>query len=153
MTFRAPAAAAAGLDPCEALTVDSQPCTDYGCTASTMREVYHCVVTGLSPCTEVTYALEDGRANEIMSGRVRTFPAADSALPCPASVTASSRAHAREFRLGFGACAVTGSDAAVWGRMEEEDLDLFVHMGDLHYEDVNFGPPEEYGRAFERVVS
>eukprot|EP01127_Copromyxa_protea_P016939 TRINITY_DN5125_c0_g1_i2.p1 TRINITY_DN5125_c0_g1~~TRINITY_DN5125_c0_g1_i2.p1 ORF type:complete len:559 (-),score=90.02 TRINITY_DN5125_c0_g1_i2:42-1718(-) len=41
------------------------------------------------------------------------------------------------FKIGFGSSAATGSSSQVWSDLEREDLHLFIHMGDLHYNNID----------------
>jgi alkaline phosphatase D len=52
------------------------------------------------------------------------------------------------FRVLFASCAGTGSTSPVFTAMREHDADLFVHMGDLHYENIGRNEVERFRRAY-----
>ena len=58
-----------------------------------------------------------------------------------------------DFRIAFSACADTGSASTVFDAMRDARPDLFIHMGDLHYEDITRNEPERFHRAFDAVMA
>lgn len=92
-------------------------------------------LTGLTPGTAYAYQVEvGGQGSE--AGRFRTF------LRGPQS-----------FRVAFGSCAATGSSHPVWESILDLEPDLFLHMGDFHYENIRQNRPELFRRAFDRSLS
>jgi alkaline phosphatase D len=57
------------------------------------------------------------------------------------------------FRLAFSACADTGSSSPVFDAIREARPDLFIHTGDIHYEDITRNDPERFRRAFDAVMA
>ena len=57
------------------------------------------------------------------------------------------------FRVVFASCAETGSSSPVFTAMRQLEPDLFVHMGDLHYEDIGIADPSRFRRAYDAVLS
>lgn len=93
------------------------------------------VLTGLPPRTPVRYRVRvaDGPA---LQGGFRTFAEG------PFS-----------FRAAFASCAATGSASPVFEAIRRQQPDLFVHLGDLHYEDIARDDPDRFRSAYERVLS
>lgn len=57
------------------------------------------------------------------------------------------------FRVVFASCAETGSSHAVFAAMQRLQPDLFIHMGDLHYEDIAVADAQRFRRAYDAVLS
>ena len=55
------------------------------------------------------------------------------------------------FRAVFASCAATGSTSPVFTAMREQQPDLFVHMGDLHYEDIGRNAVSRFREAYLTV--
>ncbi len=92
---------------------------------------------GLKPATRYYYAVEiDGTADTGRRGTFRTFPEGPSS-----------------FTVVFGSCASTGSQSPVFDTIREHEPDLFMHIGDFHYENISTNDPDEYREAFGRVLS
>ncbi|MCL4814677.1 MAG: alkaline phosphatase family protein [Vicinamibacteraceae bacterium] len=92
-------------------------------------------VEGLQPGTVYTWEVEN-EAGEKLEGRVKTFKDGQ-----------------YDFKLGFAACAYTGSNSTVFDSIRAKDLDVFVHMGDFHYEDITRNDPALFRAAFDRVLA
>ena len=100
-------------------------------------EVVRLRVEGLVPDTAYTYAVEvGGRLDRGRPGRFRTFPDG------PAS-----------FAVAVGACAWTGSNGRVFDTIREREPLLFLHTGDLHYEDITVDDPERFHEAYDDVLT
>ncbi len=98
-------------------------------------EVRRFALNDLSPQTTYRYAVQvDGRLDTARSGRFRTFGSA------PFS-----------FRVALAACADTGSDHPVFHAIRQTNPDLFLHLGDLHYEDIGTAQPARFRTAFHHV--
>ncbi len=87
-------------------------------------------LSGLKPDT--TYRYRAGAT----TGRFRTFPRG------PAS-----------FTLALGSCAGTGSEHAVFRTIARHDPLLFLHIGDLHYENIAVNDPAVYRAALGSALS
>ena len=94
-------------------------------------------VDGLAPGREHHYAVElDGALQRQLTGRFTT------PVDGPFS-----------FTVALGACARTGSNHPVFDEIREHRPLLFLHLGDFHYENVSSRDPDEYRRAFDRVLA
>ena len=99
------------------------------------RDVYRFALSGLTPATRYHYALLlDGRLDRSRRGAFRTFEEG-----------------ASSFRVAMGACAETGSAHPVFNAIRQAAPDLLLHLGDLHYEDIDTADPERFHDAFHRV--
>ena len=97
--------------------------------------VHHFRLQDLTPETAYRYALEvNGRLDTTRSGRVRTF--ADGPF---------------SFRVAFGSCAQTGSTHPVFDVIRRRQPDLFLHLGDMHYEDIDVADRNAFRTAYQRV--
>ena len=89
----------------------------------------------LAPATRYGYEVTaDGAAP--LAGAFRTFGEG----PC-------------SFRIAFSACAETGSASSVFDAIGKAAPDLFIHNGDIHYEDITRNEPERFRRAFDAVMA
>jgi phosphodiesterase/alkaline phosphatase D-like protein len=89
----------------------------------------------LKPATRYDYRVAV-EASPPLEGSLRTFPDGPS-----------------DFRIAFASCADTGSRSAVFDAIREARPDLFIHMGDLHYEDISRNDPGLFRRAYDAVLS
>ncbi|MFN0111577.1 MAG: alkaline phosphatase D family protein [Blastocatellia bacterium] len=95
--------------------------------------------TGLQPNTQYHYALEiDGKLDGEKRGRFRTFPTEDQ----PAS-----------FMFVCAGDADTGSEHEVFDVIRNEQPLFFLHLGDLHYSDVNSALEAKYRKAYKKAIS
>jgi phosphodiesterase/alkaline phosphatase D-like protein len=98
-------------------------------------------ITGLRPDTSYHLGVEVGgvRAPRVI-GRFRTPPAG-----------------AHGFRFGLSSCAENGSRSAVFdvirGKAEAGGIDFFVHMGDLHYANIDENDAGRYHAAYDGVFA
>lgn len=111
-----------------ALTVAGAPSDD-------QADIFTFDVQGLAPETAYTYRIELEDRDATVIGRLRTLPDGPGRI-----------------RLAFGSCATTGSNAAVWDAIREAEPDLFIHMGDFHYENIVADDPDRFRRAYERAL-
>ena len=94
-------------------------------------------LTDLTPATRYHYAVAlDGAPDAAYAGTFRTFPSG-----------------AADITVAFASCADTGSDHAVFDRIRAEDPDLFIHMGDLHYEDIAENDLDLFRAAYDAVLA
>lgn len=56
----------------------------------------------------------------------------------------------RNLSIAFGNCNVTGSNNAVFSRIETRNPDMFLHAGDIHYKDGTSTDPTFYLGAFDQ---
>jgi phosphodiesterase/alkaline phosphatase D-like protein len=90
---------------------------------------------GLSPATRYDYRVE-AAGSAAVTGSFRTFGEGPWSL-----------------RLAFSACAETGSTSPVFDAIREARPHLFIHTGDIHYEDITRDDPERFRRAFDTVMA
>jgi phosphodiesterase/alkaline phosphatase D-like protein len=92
---------------------------------------------GLAPATVYHYAVAlDGVTDTAHAGTFRTFPAG-----------------AADVTIAFASCARTGSNAAVFDRIQADRPDVFIHMGDLHYEDIARDDVARFRAAYDAVLA
>lgn len=90
---------------------------------------------GLRSATRYRYVVETD-AGVALSGTFRTFD--DEAF---------------SFRVGFASCASTGSNSPVFDAIRLLSPDLFIHMGDFHYENIARNSPARFRRAYDDVLA
>jgi len=57
------------------------------------------------------------------------------------------------FTFGAASCADTGSASSVFNLLKEENLGFFIHMGDLHYKNIDTNETERFYNAYYQVFS
>lgn len=92
-------------------------------------------INGLQPGREYRYMVET-ESGSVLPGRFRTFETG------PMS-----------FRIGFASCGTTGSNHSIFDTLRNLNPLFFIHMGDLHYEDIKENDPSAFRRAYERVLT
>jgi alkaline phosphatase D len=105
--------------------------------------------------TEMTSA--DGVATFALTGltprtRYRFGVAAPGEAPVPGAFRTFGDA-AFSFRVVFASCASTGSASAVFTAMRGLEPDLFIHMGDLHYENIARNDVARFRKAYTKVLA
>lgn len=92
-------------------------------------------VTNLAPNRRYYYALEvDGVIDVRHIGRFRTLPNG-----------------AASFKFACSSCAQTGSNHTVFQAIRQKDPHFFLHMGDLHYEDIATNNQPLFQAAYKKV--
>ncbi len=95
-------------------------------------------LTDLLPNTRYFYLVSlDGRLDSSSIGTFKTFPPEG-----PAS-----------FSVAFGSCAATGSDHPVFSTIRRLQPLFFLHLGDMHYENIGVNDVNEYRRAWDQVLA
>ncbi len=92
-------------------------------------------IAGLQPDREYRYSVET-KGGSGPPGRFHTF------VDGPMS-----------FRIGFASCATTGSNHRIFDTLRALNPHLFIHMGDLHYEDIKRNDPSLFLKAYDRVLT
>jgi len=106
-----------------------------GTRPRTNENIRHFGLTGLAPQTTYHYALEiNGRIDPAHGGQFRTF--ADGPF---------------SFRVALGGCALTGSNHPVFETIRKARPNLFLHLGDMHYENIDATTPEPFRGAYRTV--
>ena len=91
----------------------------------------------LEPDTQYYYAFElDGALDRTLDGRFHTFGEG-----------------VYSFTIAVGACASTGSNGVVFDTIRGHNPLFFLHMGDLHYENIIRNNPAVFHAAFDRVLT
>lgn len=94
-------------------------------------------VTGLTPGTQYWCAVEaDGTIDMNTLG---TF------------TTPQTGAHS--FKIAFAGDGLTGTNAAVFDTIRAQNPLMFIHLGDLHYENIATNSPDLFRAAFNSVLS
>jgi len=92
-------------------------------------------ISGLLSNTQYYYGIEVGGAvDALFVGRFHTFPAGISS-----------------FTFAFGSCAQTGSNHAVFLTIESLNPLFFIHLGDMHYQNIAVNDVNLFRQAFETV--
>lgn len=108
-----------------------------GTTPLTNERVLHFEVRDLSPGTTYHYALaRNGVVDTTQMGAFRTFEEGSFS-----------------FRVAMGGCTETGSDHEVFDAIRAADPDLFLHLGDMHYENIARAEPDSFRNAYGLVHS
>lgn len=94
-------------------------------------------VTGLTAGEEYTFAVE-------ADGALQLFDRFKAKTPPVGAVS---------FNFAFGSCARTGSAHYVFDAIRRRNPDLFIHLGDLHYSDINSANLSLYLNAYKTVLS
>lgn len=94
-------------------------------------------ISGLAPDTEYHIGVEvDGVVDGTRLGTFRTSP------------------ESSEFMVGFASCARTGSNELIFDTIAaNDDLLLFLHLGDLHYEDIGTNNVALFHGAYDSVFA
>jgi alkaline phosphatase D len=92
---------------------------------------------GLKAGTQYHYAVEiDGALDTRRRGTFRTF-----------------RDGAYSFKVVFGSCASTGSDSIVFDTIRAQKPEVFIHIGDFHYENIDEDDPDRFRKAYAEVLA
>jgi len=92
-------------------------------------------LTSLEPGTTYYYGLEvDGQLGSLR-GSFQTFERGP-----------------HSFTFAMSACAKTGSSSRVFDTIRRHEPLFFLHLGDLHYENIARDDPSAYRAAFDRVL-
>lgn len=117
-------------------TTDDMSNTVYGPVANVDDNNYvKASISGLDPATQYWYQLEvDGALDTGTTGKCRTFPVDGE----PAS-----------FSFAFGSCHSTGSSSRTFDGIVSSGVDLFVHLGDKGYSDIDTNDQSLFRAAHE----
>jgi hypothetical protein len=91
-------------------------------------------VTNLTSLTQYYYGVKE--LNEI--GTFHTF---------------APQGAAWSFRIGLGCCALTGSTSQSFSELVYRYPDIFIHMGNLHYEDITQNNTSLFEQAYDTVLN
>ena len=107
----------------------------YAGPEDTVGRVARFDVSGLAAGTQYYYGVElDGELLTKKIGKLKTKPAAS-------------------FKFAFASCNSSGSDSAVFDAIVAEDPDFFIHVGDLHYEDISSADIALFNDAFNVTLA
>jgi phosphodiesterase/alkaline phosphatase D-like protein len=107
-------------------------------------EVWTFVVSGLSANTLYYY----GFAGSDLEGQVRTFPSGESSFVIAAGSCAGQTNQAQ-----YVTGAARTSDSPAFARILDRDPALFIHLGDLHYKDINTNNVASFRSAYRDVLA
>ncbi len=112
----------------------------FATTSATSGNAVRFDIASLQPGTDYDYGIEVGgviRTEPNSRGKFRTFPQGPSS-----------------FRLAFASCGDPGdTDQRAFEAILAEQPLLFLHMGDLHYNDTNTTVAEDYRRNYDNVLN
>lgn len=110
-----------------------------------------------SPPERVVVSDADGVATFVLTdltpGSRRRFTVSTGGEPALAGAFRTPAEGPFSFRLAFASCAATGSSSPVFTAIRDLAPDLFVHMGDLHYEDIHENDVARFRRAYAQVLA
>lgn len=98
----------------------------------TAPATFRYAIDRLEPDTAYGYAIAGD-----LTGRFRTFPREG-----PAS-----------FSFCAGSCSETASEHPVFRTIAKHDPHVFLHLGDMHYENIAENAPDRFRTAFDMVLS
>lgn len=103
--------------------------------ANDLPEVLAFQIQSLRPETTYHYALAfNGTIDRSRRGQFQTFGEGP-----------------HSFRVAMGGCAKTGSQHRVFDVIRRQSPDLMLHLGDLHYEDIDVADPALFQEAYHTV--
>ncbi|HSH00807.1 MAG TPA: alkaline phosphatase D family protein, partial [candidate division Zixibacteria bacterium] len=98
--------------------------------------IYSFSLSNLAPDQGFVYALEeDGSIDLSTIGSCRTFPAGQVS-----------------FTFAFASCSWTGSNHPVFSEIAKRRPLFFLHLGDMHYENIGVNDPNRFRTALERAL-
>jgi phosphodiesterase/alkaline phosphatase D-like protein len=111
-----------------------------GTTAAAAGNTLTLSVQGLQPDTDYFYGVEVAgvlRTETISRGKLHTFPLGKGS-----------------FKLAFASCSnYNVADQSAFDAIVAEKPLLFIHMGDLHYDDINSTNVDDYRGAYDNVLN
>jgi hypothetical protein len=111
--------------------------TTYTSAANTLERTVKLTATGLTADTAYTYQVQiDG----VSVGPVCPFRTAPAAGPA-------------SFKVAFSGDANSGSNHAVFGQIKTENPLLFIHLGDLHYDNITSNTSAPYNAGFDAALA
>ena len=118
--------------------------------AKTTHPVAETKIDSLQPNTLYTYAYvfnssssltQDACTKALTQSQIFTFSTFEMALT------------PMNFTFGAGSCTDTGSTNLVFLNLTNEKLDFFLHMGDIHYQNIMNDSTEEFYEAYYAVFN
>lgn len=108
----------------------------YTSAQSTANHRVKLTATGLTSATTYYYAAEINGTLDATVGTFRTRNTSASTL-----------------RIAFAGDAVSGSNHTVYSSILSESPDFFIHLGDLHYQDIDVDNPDLFFAAYDGVLA
>jgi len=109
-------------------------------------------VTGLTPSTKYYYSYIFAVASSLTSSDFQTYYGSSEPVEFHFN-TFSAALTPYNFTFGAASCAQTGSNHPVFAQLAEANFDFFIHMGDLHYEDITANDVITFYQAYYNVFS
>lgn len=113
-------------------------------------------ITGLTAQTQYYFALEvDGVLDTDFSGKFRTHATVGTpfSFTFAASSCAGNSVASEDGDDGLAYIVSRMSDRPIFDTIREQDPEFFVHLGDMHYEDITSGTNAAYRTAFDDVLT
>jgi hypothetical protein len=107
-------------------------------STSTDELVTSMTVSGLESNTQYYYSSRDDKEKIYREGTFRTAPL---------------EGNRTSFKFATAGCAQSGSHHKVFSVVRNEDPLFFLHLGDIHYEDINADNVERRVKALDRVMN
>lgn len=111
----------------------------YATADATNNRVADLPLYDLAAGTTYYYTVEANGQQSALRGRFRT-PDAPAGTPF-------------SFSLACASCALTGSSHPVFTTIRQKDPLFFLHLGDLHYQDIGVNDVNLYRQAFDSVLA
>lgn len=109
----------------------------YYTASATNNRMVSIPVTGLAANTQYYYAIESGGVVDAQKiGKFKTFPGG------PAS-----------FTVALSSCALTGSNHTVFDTIRSHNPLFFLHMGDMHYQNIAVNDVSLFRSAYDTVLA
>jgi len=94
-------------------------------------------ITGLAADVRYHYGIKIDGIMDAWRGQARTLPTDGAAA---------------DFRVGFGSCSQTLSEAVVWSRIATRDPLMFIHLGDWGYFNISTDSPALFRAQYEAAM-
>lgn len=128
----------------------------YTTAAAPTNDIASHSLTGLTPETQYYFALEvDGVLDTDFSGKFRTHATAGTpwSFTFAASSCAGNSTVDEDGDDGLAYIVSRMSNRPIFDTIREDDPDFFVHLGDMHYEDITSGVTATHRTAYDDLLT